>query len=133
MKNILLSLLLLLLGGCSNSIFENDTTFTSIEIMKFASGSPSPEEYRKQEGEIISVIQSEEEIKQIINSIKKAKQESTENSNIALPNYLIIFKEKADVILTLGYYPNINSKDEFLDISKNKLYVSKVLNLIEQK
>lgn len=133
MKNILLFLLLLLLGGCSNSIFENDTTITSIEIMKFVSGSPSPEEYRKQEGEIILVIQSEEEIKKIINSIKKAKQESTENSNVALPNYLIIFKEKADVILTLGYYPNINSKDEFLDISKNKLYVSKALNLIEQK
>ncbi|CAH2713053.1 hypothetical protein BACCIP111895_00186 [Neobacillus rhizosphaerae] len=134
MKNILLllSILLLLLGGCSNSIFENDTTITSIEIMKFASESPSPEEYRKQEGEIISVIKLEEEIKRIINSTKRAKQESTENSNIALPNHLIIFKEKEDVILTLGYYPNIiNSKDKFLDISKDKMYVTDALNLIE--
>lgn len=37
--------------------------------------------------------------------------------NIALPNHLIIFKENENVILTLGYYPNIsNGNDEFLKI-----------------
>ncbi|MFE3573465.1 hypothetical protein [Lysinibacillus sp. NPDC059133] len=110
------------MGGCSNSIFENDTTITSIEIMKFESASPSPEEYREQEGEVISVIKSKEEIKRLINSIERAEQESTESMNIALPNHLIIFKENENVILTLGYYPNIsNEKDEFLDLDKDKI------------
>ncbi|CAM5222866.1 hypothetical protein UACE39S_00610 [Ureibacillus acetophenoni] len=119
------------MGGCSNSIFENETKITSIEILKFESTSPSPEEFREQVGEVISVINSNEEIKRIINSIERAKQESTESMNIALPNYLMIFKENEDVILTLGYYPNIsNENDEFLDLDKEKIYKTKALNLL---
>ncbi|MFP7298737.1 hypothetical protein [Neobacillus niacini] len=133
-KWLFISLLLLLLGGCSNNIIENDTTITRIEMMKFAGVSPSPDEYRKQDGEIISVIKSDEKIQRIVKSIKKAKQESTENRDIALPNYLIIFKEGKNVVLTLGYYPNINnSKDKFLDISEDKMYTTKALNLIRQE
>jgi len=121
------------LGGCSNSIFEDDTTITSIEILKFASASPSPEEHREQEGEVISVIKSKEEIKRLINSIERAEQKSTESMNIALPNHLIIFKENEKLILTLGYYPDIsNEKDEFLDLDKDKIYISNALNLIQK-
>ena len=130
---LLLSLLVLFLGGCSNSIFENDTTITSIEILKFESASPSPEEYNEQEGEVISVIKSKDEIKRIINMIERAEQESTENMNIALPNHLIIFKENENVILTLGYYPNISKgNDEFLDVDKDKIYKTNSLNLIQK-
>ena len=51
--------------------------------------------------------------------------------NIALPNYLMIFKENEDVILSLGYYPNIsNENDEFLDLDKEKIYKTKALNLL---
>ncbi|MFB7156445.1 hypothetical protein [Lysinibacillus sp. NPDC056232] len=101
--------------------------------MKFASASPSPEEYSVQEGEVISVIKSKEEIKRLINSIERAEQESTESMNIALPNHLIIFKENENVILTLGYYPNIsNAKDEFLDLDKDKIYITNALNLIQK-
>lgn len=125
--------MVLFLGGCSNSIFENDTTITSIEILKFASASPSSEEYRVQEGEVISVIKSKEEIKRIINSLKKAERENTESMNIALPDHIIIFKENENVILTLGYYPNIScEKDEFLDLDKDKIYITNVLNLIQK-
>ncbi|MFJ6210382.1 hypothetical protein [Lysinibacillus sp. NPDC092081] len=121
------------MGGCSNSIFEDVTTITSIEILKFSSASPSPEEYREQEGEVISVIKSKEEIKRLINSIERAEQESTESTNIALPNHLIIFKENEKVILTLGYYPNIsNAKDEFLDLDNDKIYITNILNLIQK-
>ncbi|WP_339199122.1 hypothetical protein MKY27_07505 [Solibacillus sp. FSL R5-0449] len=121
------------MGGCSNSFFVNDTTITSIEILKFASASPSPEEYSEQEGEVISVIKSKEEIKRIINTIERAGQESTESMNIALPNHLIIFKENKNVIFTLGYYPNINNgNDEFLDLDKDKIYKTNALNLIQK-
>jgi len=130
---LLLLLLILFLGGCSNSIFEDDTTITSIEILKFASASPSPEEHREQVGEVISVIKSKEEIKRLINSIERAEQKSTESMNIALPNHLIIFKENEKLILTLGYYPDIsNEKDEFLDLDKDKIYISNALNLIQK-
>ncbi|MFF2795790.1 hypothetical protein [Lysinibacillus xylanilyticus] len=135
MKNnllLILSLLVLLLGGCSNSIFEKNTTITSIEILKFESTSPSPEEYSEQEGDVISVIKSKDEIKRIINTIERAEQESTESMNIALPNHLFIFKENENVILTLGYYPNIsNGNDEFLDLDKDKIYKTNALNLIK--
>lgn len=121
------------MGGCSNSIFEDDTTITSVEILKFASASPSSEEYREREGEVISVIKSKEEIKRFINSIERAEQENTESMNIALPNHLIIFKENEKLILTLGYYPNTsNEKDEFLDLDKDKIYVTNTLNLIQK-
>ncbi|QPQ29808.1 hypothetical protein [Lysinibacillus sp. JNUCC 51] len=101
--------------------------------MKFASASPSSEEYRVQEGEVISVIKSKEEIKRIINSLKKAERENTESMNIALPDHIIIFKENENVILTLGYYPNIScEKDEFLDLDKDKIYITNVLNLIQK-
>jgi len=120
------------LGGCSNSIFENNTTITSIEILKFESASPSPEEYSEQEGDVISFIKSKDEIKRIINTIERAEQESTESMNIALPNHLFIFKENENVILTLGYYPNIsNGNDEFLDLDKDKIYKTNALNLIQ--
>ena len=131
----------LLLGGCSNSIskkfsnsiFENNTTITSIEVLKFTSASPSPEEYSEQEGEVITVIKTKDEIKQIINTIEKAEQESTESMNIALPGYLINFKENENIILTLGYYPNIsNGNDQFLDLDKDKIYKTNALSLIQK-
>ncbi len=118
------------MGGCSNGIFK-DTTITSIEIMKFASDSPSPEEYREQKGEIISIVESENEIKEIINAIERAKQESTETANLALPNYLLLFKENENVFLALGYYLGVHSKDRFFDISKQKMYETSELNLTE--
>lgn len=130
MKNVwlLLSILLLILSGCSNSIFEKNTHITSIEIMKFPNKSPSPEEYSNREGEVISVITSDVVIKNIIDVIEKAESENLENANIALPNYLLIFKNNENVILTLGYYNN-NSKDYFL--GEDVMYKTNVLNLIE--
>ena len=137
---LLLSLLVLFLGGCSNNIsednttiiIENNPTITSIEVLKFTSISPSPEEYRELKGEIVTVINSKDEIKQIIHTIERAEQESTENTNIALPSHLMIFKENENIILTLGYYPNIsNGRDQFLDLDKDKMYKTKALNLVQ--
>lgn len=133
LRLLFLLFLLILLGGCSNNVFENNATITSIEIVKFVSNSPSPEEYSNEDGEVISVITSKEEIKLIINAIERAESESLENANIALPNYLLIFKKDEQKIKSLGYYSDIvNSKDYFFDLSEDKIYKTSALNIIEQ-
>lgn len=117
--------------GCSNNVFQDNITITSIEIMKFEN-SPPTEEYYNEEGVVISVITSEEEISKIIKSIEGAESESLETTNIALPNYMLIFKNNGEKVKSLGYNPDVNSKDYFYDISEDMRYKTNPLKLIDQ-
>ncbi|KGR91260.1 hypothetical protein CD30_07420 [Ureibacillus massiliensis 4400831 = CIP 108448 = CCUG 49529] len=128
---LLLLILLLLVVGCSNNVFQDNITITSIEIMKFKN-SPPTEEYYNEEGEVISVITSEEEISKIIKSIEGAESESLENANIALPNYMLIFKNNGEKVKSLGYNPDVESKDYFYDISEDMRYKTNPIKLMEK-
>lgn len=124
---VLLSLLVTVLMGCQSESFSLTEEITQIEVIKLAGVSPTPEEYREGQGEVVSKITNQNEIKKIIREIEEAEVSSLANSNISLPIYKVNFLQNETLVLTLGYYPADKERDQssFLDLEKDLLYTTK--------
>lgn len=121
--------------GCSNqnsieslSIQDNNIEILEnvekIEVIKIGDEkSPTLEEYLNNPGKVVNVIEDTKTIYSLIEDLKDVKSISVD-SDIALPNYKILFIHKDEVILELGYYAEKTNEKwgVFLDYYKEQLY-----------
>ncbi|WP_273834323.1 hypothetical protein [Guptibacillus sedimenti] len=128
---ILLPFLLLLLS-CQNDEFHLLDQVTQISVIKVSDLSPSPDQY-EHEGKLINEITSTETIDQLRHTLEKADVESTENADLDLPSYKVLFLNDDKVLKKLGYYPKDkhHETDAFLSLEKERVYhLSSSLHLV---
>lgn len=120
--------------GCQSESFTLNEDITQIEVIDLGEVSPSPEVYQSGQGEVIKKITNQKEIEEIIKEIEGAKVSSLKTSNISLPMYKVKFIQNDNLILTLGYYPADEEREQssLIDLEKDLLYTTKSpLMLIE--
>ncbi|WP_166001001.1 hypothetical protein [Bacillus sp. Cs-700] len=69
-------------------------------------------------------VSSTETIDQVRHALEKADVESTENADLALPSYKVLFLKDNNIVQTLGYYPKDKNHDTdvFLSLEENQIY-----------
>ncbi|MCA0993802.1 hypothetical protein [Pseudalkalibacillus hwajinpoensis] len=122
-KCIILLPFLLLLLSCQNDEFQLLDETTQINVIKVSELSPSPEQY-EHEGKLMNEITSIETIDQVRHALEKADVGSTENADLDLPSYKVLFLNDDKVLKILGYYPKDkhHETDAFLSLEKERVY-----------
>ncbi|MYL64465.1 hypothetical protein GLW07_13995 [Bacillus hwajinpoensis] len=69
-------------------------------------------------------VTSTETLDQVRHALEKANVESTENADLALPSYKVLFLKDKKIVQTLGYYPKDKNHDTdaFLSLEENQIY-----------